>query len=365
MRRENTKRAALAIAVLTLGVGPWLGLPTSSASIPAWSSFASPGWGRSLIGQTAVTEDEPIGLVRRASGRGGGCTCREITVDAENVVKNAEVETGDATVVNRSITYIAPSYGDNEVEIEQDAEAETGDAIAGQILAVDGGDGCSRVHVRAKNIVRDAEVRSGDATARNESLVLLDPRLRSEELEIEVDQDAEAVSGDAIAGQIIGVRGGGGPCGGVILDALNDVRNVDVESGDATIENISEIKACSEAGCTKELRKSLEGVLLVDVCDAKGCRPVKTERFIDMLEQEAEDDADADRAADPNSPIEKAAAQADDDDDDDDPEADEEEDEERRDMPRWFYLHQPNTPREADAGSASNATPTASQEPNG
>lgn len=364
MRRENTKRAALAIAVLTLGVGPWLGLPTSSASIPAWSSFGSSGFGRSLIGQTAFEDDAPIGLIRRASG--GGCTCREITVDAENIVKNAEVETGDATVVNRSITYIAPSYGEDEVEIEQDAEAETGDAVAGQILAVDGGDGCSRVHVRAKNIVRDAEVKSGDATARNESLVLLDPRLRSEELEIEVDQDAEAESGDAVAGQIIGIKGGGGPCGGVILDALNDVRNVDVESGDATIENISEIKACAEAGCSRELRRSLEGVLLVDVCDAQGCRPVKTERFIDMLEREAEDNVDADAVGDADSPIEKAAAEAGEDgDDDDDPEADDEEDEERRDMPRWFYLHQPKAPRDGDTESASNATPTASQAPTG
>ena len=94
--------------------------------------------------------------------------------------------------MNRTITFVAPTYGDDDVDVDQEAVARSGDAVAGQILAVDGGRGCSRVRVKATNIVRDAEVRSGDATARNESLILLDPRLKTEELEIEVDQEADA-----------------------------------------------------------------------------------------------------------------------------------------------------------------------------
>ncbi len=225
-----------------------------------------------------------------------GCTCRKIVVDAKNVVRDAEVESGDAKVINTSITYITPTYGDNEVDIDQEAEARSGDAIAGQIIAVDGGDnGCASIHVTATNIVEDTEVTSGDAIARNVSVVLLDPSIDRGELDIDVDQEAEAESGLALAGQVLGVRGGGGPCGGVILDALNKVKNVEVETGDSVAENISEILACADAGCLREVRGVLEGAESVDVCDETGCHPVATNRFVKMLKESFEKDSiDAD-----------------------------------------------------------------------
>jgi hypothetical protein len=293
-------------------------------------------------------------------------------VIAENVVKDAEVETGDATVVNKSITYIAPTYGDDDVEVEQEAIARTGDAVAGQVLAVSGGgEGCSHVTVKATNVVHDAEVKSGDATARNESLILLDPRLQTEELDIDVDQEAEAISGDAIAGQIIGVKGGGGPCGGVILDALNDVRNVEVESGDAVIENISEILACGDAGCLEEIRESLKDVALVEVCDDQGCHPVKTEKFIAMLKQQSEDNADADEFAKKDADADDAAG------DDDEPlqEEDDEDGDDSKEMPLWFRRQvEPREPKataapeteaqaEQDADADAVAAPAASPTP--
>lgn len=294
----KTRPTALLLAVLTLSVGPWLGLPSGPANAE-WSAVAASGLGRSLLGQTFP--DDPIDAVSAAVPT--GCTCREITVEAENIVKNADVSTGDAEVVNRSITYVAPTYGEEDVDVDQEAVARSGDAVAGQILSVDGGDGCSRVRVTARNVVHDADVRSGDATARNESLILLDPRLNVEELEIEVDQEAEAVSGDAVAGQILGVRGGGGPCGGVIVDALNDVRNVDVRTGDAYTENLSRVLACRDAGCLDEVKLFLLSVDDVEVCDADECEEVSKAKFFAMLQESVRASREAERAAARGEPV--------------------------------------------------------------
>jgi hypothetical protein len=311
--RGKTRPTALIIAVLTLCVGPWSA--AFSGPAPArWSAFATAGWGRSLLDRGAQV----------ASGRGlssgaaaaSGCACREITVEAENIVKNADVETGDAEVVNRTITYVAPTYGDEDVDVDQEAIARSGDAIAGQVLAVDGGRGCSRVHVKATNVVRDAEVRSGDATARNESLILLDPRLNTDELEIEVDQEAEATSGDAIAGQLIGVRGGGGPCGGVILDALNDVRDVDVETGDAYTDNLSRVLACRDEGCLDEVKLFLMSVDTVQVCgvgeEDDDCEEVSKAKFFATLKESVQENKDPDDLVDANADPETAGGPADD-----------------------------------------------------
>jgi hypothetical protein len=317
----KTRPTALILAVLTLSVGPWSA--AFSGEAPAqWSAFATAGWGRSLLdrGQVVGPRNAP------AAPAATGCTCREITVEAENIVKNADVSTGDAEVINRTITYVAPTYGDEDVDVDQEAVARSGDAVAGQILAVDGGQGCSRVRVKATNIVRDADVRSGDATARNESLILLDPRLNTEELEIEVDQEAEAISGDAIAGQLIGVRGGGGPCGGVILDALNDVRDVDVETGDADIDNISRVLACRDEGCLDEVKLFLKTVDTVQVCDDDDCEEVSKAKFFATLKESVEENKDADDRVDADA--EPAASAEPDDDEDSDEEALEDEAEE-------------------------------------
>jgi hypothetical protein len=320
--RGKIRRLGLLTAVLTLSVGPWLGLFSGPA--PAqWSAFATAGWGRSLIDR-AIPADAPI--TRAAAAVPTGCTCREITVEAENVVKHADVETGDAEVVNRTITFVAPTYGDEDVDVDQEAVARSGDAVAGQILAVDGGRGCSRVRVKATNIVRDAEVRSGDATARNESLILLDPRLKTEELEIEVDQEAEAKSGDAIAGQLIGVRGGGGPCGGVILDALNDVRDVDVQTGDASTDNISRVLACRDEGCLDEVKLFLLAVDTVQVCDDDDCEEVSKAKFFATLKESVEENRDDDDVVDANAePASSSEPDADATDDDEELDDDEEE----------------------------------------
>jgi hypothetical protein len=225
--------------------------------------------------------DEPRAPVVRR--RAAGCTCREVVVNAENIVRDADVRSGDSKMTNSSITYVAPTFGDTEVEVDQDAEARSGHAIAGQILSVDAGEGCSRVHVRARNIVERSDVRSGDAIATNKSVVLLDPSINRGDLEIDIDQDAEAETGDAIAGQIIGVRGGGGPCGGVIVEALNRVRHVDVRSGEAITLNESDIAMCTSPGCIEDFEELLKGVDSIQVCAGDECEDVPVDEFVEVL----------------------------------------------------------------------------------
>lgn len=276
------------LAVVALVGGPWFGQGSRAfAAVTALEPSAR--LSRAPVSGQAAGTDTPLSP---ALSSATGCSCREVVVDVSNEVRDADIRTGDAEVENESFTYIAPTFGDDEVEIDQEADAVSGDAIAGQILAVDGGPGCSRVRVTATNIVEDSELRTGDAVARNKSLILLDPRINREDLEIEVDQEANARSGDAIAGQIIGVNGGG-PCGGVIVEALNRVRNVELRTGEAITENDSDILTCRSAGCAFELRLLFLGVEAIDVCGSDGCRSVPKDEFIQMLKKD-KGSADAD-----------------------------------------------------------------------
>jgi len=66
----------------------------------------------------------------------GGCTCRDITLNADNTVTNSDVETGDARVSNFNLTYVTAGYaqhGNDQIDVSQTANAQSGDAIAGQI----------------------------------------------------------------------------------------------------------------------------------------------------------------------------------------------------------------------------------------
>src|SRR5688572_6296490 len=104
------RRTGLALAVLTLGVGPWLALPSQMPVSATASLFSAPsgtiGAGRSIAGAAhgpAMLNAPPIGGAT-------GCSCRQVVVEASNVVEDADVRTGDAKFVNRSITYISPSF---------------------------------------------------------------------------------------------------------------------------------------------------------------------------------------------------------------------------------------------------------------
>ena len=289
------RRAVVGFAIASLSFGPWLPILGALGVSGSPTLFASPVSNRWDTPSAQVAPSDPIRGRRRSSG----CICRDVVVNASNIVRDAEIESGDAKVKNSLLTYIGPGFK-GEVEIDQEAEARSGDAIAGQIIAVDAGEGCARVLVRARNHVEDAEVESGNAVAKNRSVVLFDPTVDREEVELDIDQDAEAITGVAMAGQVIGVQGGGGPCGGVDIDALNDVIDVDLESGEAITDNESIVEDC-DAECLEELEELLERVDAVQVCGQDGCEMVSREEFLKMMGGSSDDGDAASDAADATS----------------------------------------------------------------
>jgi hypothetical protein len=210
-----------------------------------------------------------------------------VDVKLNNFVSNAKVKTGDAKVVNFNVTYVSATYGDTDVDVDQEAEAISGDAVAGQLIGVDArGPGCVNVRVHARNHVDHSTVQSGDATAINRSIVLVDPAVRRGDLEIDVDQEANAFSGDAIAGQVIGITNQGAGrkgCGGVVLDAFNEVLHTKVKTGKATFYNDSVVKTCSIAGCVAELVALLGAGAEVEVCSDSHCRRIEADELPDVL----------------------------------------------------------------------------------
>jgi hypothetical protein len=270
------RRAVVGFAIASLSFGPWLGIIGALGFSGSPTFLASPSAYRQATSSTRG--EAPEFIRRRLSSR---CVCRDVVVNASNYVRDAEIESGDAKVTNSLVTYIASGFK-GEVEVDQEAEARSGDAIAGQIIAVDAGEACARVVVRARNHVEDAEVESGDAIAKNRSVILFDPSVDREDVELDIDQDADAITGVAMAGQVIGVTGGGGPCGGVDIDALNDVIDVDLESGEAITDNDSTVEDC-DATCLEELEEQLDDVDAVQVCDSDGCEVISRDEFLERM----------------------------------------------------------------------------------
>lgn len=279
--RRPASLGATVFSALALVFAPWIG-PVSPRAVAPTDEVLFMGTPLSWLMPRAAQPETPEFTRPRSA-----CNCRTVRVNMRNDVSNAEVRTGDAKVVNYNITYVSAAFGDREVDVDQEAEAVSGDAIAGQLINVDArGPGCVNVEVNAVNRVRDSIVRTGDATAINKSIVLLDPGVSRGDLEIDVEQEALAVSGDAIAGQVIGLVGGGGGAGcrgGVALRAVNEVTDTKVRSGEASFLNESEIRTCAEQGCADELRRLLGAGRELEVCRESRCRDVDTDELGALL----------------------------------------------------------------------------------
>ena len=74
-----------------------------------------------------------------------------------------------------------------------------------------GGCGCDEVVVEAINTLRDTKLRTGDAKVRNTNVIYISVAYVASvtgRIEIEVTQRADATTGDALAGQVIGPHAG-------------------------------------------------------------------------------------------------------------------------------------------------------------
>ena len=128
----------------------------------------------------------------------------------------ADIESATATVVHE---------GDNEIDSDQDLDIGTGDSVGGQVIGVVSSGDAS---VDATNLSEDVETSTGDAEGENEfngvagdiviggeltELADIDSAtatlVQEGDNDVENNQDFDVVTGDSVAGQIIGVVAAG------------------------------------------------------------------------------------------------------------------------------------------------------------
>ncbi len=187
-----------------------------------------------------------IGVVTSAGG--------SADVVAANTSEDVDIETGeafadnDADGIDGDLDVGQESDGgendaedDISFEMSQTASAASGDGVGGQVLGiVSAGD----ASVDATNESTDVDVETGDAFANNE----VDYEVGQEndggdnfddgEISSELTQDANANSGDAVAGQVAGVVTSAGGSADLVL--ANTSEDVDAESGFSEFTNESE-----------------------------------------------------------------------------------------------------------------------------
>ncbi|MEX2538556.1 MAG: hypothetical protein WD646_07885 [Actinomycetota bacterium] len=198
-----------------------------------------------------------------------------VNVDATNSSRGVRARTGEAEATNTASSSTGQSAtgedgdsasnnqdGDNEFDLSQSADATTGDAVAGQVIGVTSrGD----TTITATNTSEDVDLVSGDATASNDAEAFVGLLATSEDdgLQLnvcddefcinldaieaandqdgdnsaDVDQSADASSGDALGGQVIGVASGGN----TTINASNTSQDVDATTGDAESSNAADV----------------------------------------------------------------------------------------------------------------------------
>lgn len=141
-------------------------------------------------------------------------------------------------------------FGENNTErdisseTDQSGSAASGDAVGGQVVGVvSGGD----TSVDATNRSEDVDAETGEASASNDADNFTGQLNEGEgagnneaqgDIESEVAQAASAVSGDAVAGQVVGVVTS--PGGSADLALANTSLDVDTESGSSEFFNETE-----------------------------------------------------------------------------------------------------------------------------
>jgi len=211
-------------------------------------------------------------------------------------VARADVDNASATNVQE---------GDNSDDTAQSGNADSGDAVAGQVVGVvSGGD----TSVDATNRSEDVDISTGDATAENEASsfvgltadgaavggeladIINDAAVNVQEgdNDYELAQDATATTGDGVGGQVIGVVTSAGGSADVV--AANTSKDVDIDTGDADVEN----EANAFVGLT-------DGDVLLDGFGLGGASPSAVAADIDNLTatnvQEGDNEADAAQTA--------------------------------------------------------------------
>lgn len=201
----------------------------------------------------------------------------------------AVVPVASADIVNSQSR--SAQEGDNDNDTEQDGEGRSGDAVVGQVAGVVSSGDAS---VDATNLSRDVDAESGNAEGANTARTFTGttnidsgcPRgagraqaqacpkradasdisnliailLQLGDNSVALDQTARVVSGDAIAGQVVGAVVAG--LADIVL--ANTSEDVDATSGDGEITNLADVAVTSTS------------VTLTERCSG-GC-PLPTDR---------------------------------------------------------------------------------------
>jgi hypothetical protein len=155
-----------------------------------------------------------------------------------------------ADITNNNATNV--QEGDNELDAEQNANAASGDTVGGQVIGtvVDG-----TLVADATNLSSDVDAESGDADSDNsfgafvglsgasDTAIAADDDILNNNAEnvlagdndAELSQDANAVTGDAIGGQVFG----GVTTGAADIVLANTSEDADTSSGDSDEDNNS------------------------------------------------------------------------------------------------------------------------------
>jgi hypothetical protein len=151
--------------------------------------------------------------------------------------------------------------GDNKSSTDQSGEGGSGDAVVGQVAGVVSGGNTS---VDATNGTDRSSAESGDATADNTSTGLVGhnvtgtcgstadcpfadtfspqaTNIQEGDNKSNVNQDATALSGSAVAGGVVGVVTSSGGSADLVLG--NGTANSDAATGDAKFSNDSSVRA--------------------------------------------------------------------------------------------------------------------------
>lgn len=200
----------------------------------------------------------------------------DASVDARNRSERVDIETGETEAENAAAAFVGlnsstdtdigpddaeadtavnQQEGDNEYVLDQSADATSGDGVGGQVIGVVTSAGGS-ADIVADNGSRRIDIETGVAEASNTASAFVGLNRATEELnvgddDVEVDtsvvnqqdgdnmlegtQEATASSGDGVGGQVLGVVS----AGDASIDARNRSERVELETGEASAENIA------------------------------------------------------------------------------------------------------------------------------
>lgn len=142
----------------------------------------------------------------------------DTNVTVSNSCDDCESESGNAASQNNAAAFVGQNnasgtniqQGDNEADVEQSANASSGDAVSGQGVGVVGG-GSGDTNVNASNTCDDCKSSTGNVFAQNNAIMFVGlntasgTNIQDGDNEADLEQSSYVNSGDGVSGQIVGV----------------------------------------------------------------------------------------------------------------------------------------------------------------